>query len=239
MTKIVRKPLVTRLFAAAMVVASIAWPADEVAAQGMFDFLFGARRVPSPSPSAVPQAPSPVVPLAAAPQPSSAGSPAVAFCVRLCDGRYFPMQHQRATQAAELCHAFCPASKTKIFSGSEIGRAVAADGTRYAGLTNAFVYRRRVVADCTCNGKDAFGLATLTIDADPTLRPGDVVATKTMAQPAAATVGRRQREVGPRRRMSLRLVLEGERYAGAKRGDFSVVHLHVHLGHFGHAQVAQ
>jgi hypothetical protein len=177
--KIVRRPVVTRIFATAMVAVSIGWPADEVAAQGMFDFLFGARRVPTsaPSPSVTPQAVSPVSPSAvSAPQTSSAGSPVVAFCVRLCDGRFFPIQHQRATQAAELCNAFCPASKTKIFSGSEIGRAVAADGTRYAGLPNAFVYRRRVVADCTCNGKDAFGLAAVTIDADPTLRPGDIVA---------------------------------------------------------------
>ncbi|MGA2126492.1 MAG: hypothetical protein ABSG76_10100, partial [Xanthobacteraceae bacterium] len=30
----------------------------------------------------------------------------------------------------------------------------------------------------TCNGKDAFGLAPVDIAADPTLRPGDMVATE-------------------------------------------------------------
>jgi hypothetical protein len=36
-----------------------------------------------------------------------------------------------------------------------------------------------------------------------------------------------------------RLVLERERDAGAEGGDLSVLDLHVHLGHFGDAQIAQ
>jgi hypothetical protein len=35
-----------------------------------------------------------------------------------------------------------------------------------------------LVAGCTCNGRDA-GLARMDVTTDPTLRPGDVVATKT------------------------------------------------------------
>jgi hypothetical protein len=34
------------------------------------------------------------------------------------------------------------------------------------------------VPHCTCNGKDAFGLAKFDLTSDPTLRPGDIVATK-------------------------------------------------------------
>jgi hypothetical protein len=34
------------------------------------------------------------------------------------------------------------------------------------------------VPDCTCNGKDAFGLAPYDSKYDPTLRPGDIGATK-------------------------------------------------------------
>jgi hypothetical protein len=34
------------------------------------------------------------------------------------------------------------------------------------------------VDGCTCNGRDPFGLARMDAKADPTLRPGDVVATK-------------------------------------------------------------
>jgi hypothetical protein len=34
-----------------------------------------------------------------------------------------------------------------------------------------------VVANCTCNGRDGLGLARLNTSDDPTLRPGDIVAT--------------------------------------------------------------
>jgi hypothetical protein len=81
--------------------------------------------------------------------------------------------------AAESCNAFCPASQTKLYSGGSIDNAVAGDGTRYDDLDNAFVYRERIVDGCSCNGKTPFGLARVDVNADPTLRPGDVVATKT------------------------------------------------------------
>jgi hypothetical protein len=98
--------------------------------------------------------------------------------VRLCDGHFFPIQRTAATPA-ETCSSFCPASHTKVFSGSSIDRAVARDGGRYADLANAYAYRDRVVPGCTCNGKDAFGLARVQVADDPTLRPGDIVATET------------------------------------------------------------
>jgi hypothetical protein len=97
--------------------------------------------------------------------------------VRLCDGRHFPVQRHAGTTPAQLCAAFCPAAKTKVFSGSNIEYASASDGQRYSDLPSAFAYRTKVVADCTCNGKDAFGLAKIDVANDPTLRGGDVVAT--------------------------------------------------------------
>ena len=50
--------------------------------------------------------------------------------------------------------------------------------TRYAALPNAFVYRERLVGDCSCNGRTSYGLANLDAARDPTLRPGDIIATK-------------------------------------------------------------
>jgi hypothetical protein len=79
--------------------------------------------------------------------------------------------------AVETCRSLCPAAKTMVFSGSKIDWAVASNGARYADLDNAFVYRKKVVENCTCNGKDAFGLVRLSATDDPTLRPGDIVAT--------------------------------------------------------------
>ena len=40
---------------------------------------------------------------------------------------------------------------------------------------NAFVYRQKIVPGCTCNGRDTFGLAPISIANDPTLRQGDIV----------------------------------------------------------------
>jgi hypothetical protein len=100
----------------------------------------------------------------------------VAYCVRLCDGRYFPIQRQSGVEPGQICSAFCPAAKTKIYSGDAIEHAVADDGKRYSKLDTAFVYRQKVVDGCSCNGKDAFGLARLEVSKDPTLRAGDIVA---------------------------------------------------------------
>ncbi len=113
------------------------------------------------------------------PYPDEDRGGSLAFCVRLCDGRYFPVQKTNGPATPiELCRALCPASATRVFEGGEIDTAASTDGTRYANLPNAFVYRKQIVSNCTCNGKDAFGLARINVEDDPTLRPGDIVATR-------------------------------------------------------------
>jgi hypothetical protein len=119
--------------------------------------------------------------------------PAVSYCVRLCDGRYFPMQRHGGATPIEMCNAFCPAAKVKVFAGTVIEQAVANDGTHYADLPTAYSYRKSVAANCTCNGKDAFGLAQVEVKADPTLRPGDVVATVHGLVAYQGSAGGRQR----------------------------------------------
>jgi hypothetical protein len=147
------------------------------AAEGIFERIFGGLRhaVEGPSRSSAfadPLSnPSP-------PQRRADAGPAKAFCVRTCDGHFFPLQARHGFSAAEACHSFCPGSETRLYSGSNIDYAVAPDGSRYADLDNAFVYRKQLVASCTCNGHDQFGLAHIDVTNDPTLRPGDVVATK-------------------------------------------------------------
>jgi hypothetical protein len=141
----------------------------------------------------------PTVPMQAprygAPNTPSIGGSAgrsVAYCVRLCDGRYFPMQRHANATTIQLCNAFCPAAKTQVFSGSQIDQAVANNGTRYAKLENAFVYREKIVPGCTCNGKDAFGLAKIDAAHDPTLRPGDIVASGDNQKAALLAAANRQ-----------------------------------------------
>jgi len=104
--------------------------------------------------------------------------PARGFCVRTCDGHFFPVQARPGMSAADACRSFCPASETKVYSGSNIDYATTTDGSRYADLPNAFAYRKQLVSGCTCNGRTAFGLAQVDVAADTTLKPGDVVATK-------------------------------------------------------------
>ena len=147
--------------------------AGEASAQSLFDFFRGPPREAPPQVAMVDPTAAPATP--ARPAPTGGGS--TVYCVRLCDGRFFPIQSHNTSTATQLCSAMCPAAQTKIFSGSEIGRATARDGTRYSSLENAFLFRTRLVSSCTCNGKSSLGVASVDIKADPTLRAGDVVAT--------------------------------------------------------------
>jgi Protein of unknown function (DUF2865) len=104
--------------------------------------------------------------------------PAVGYCVRSCDGHYFPVNAQPGLSAAEACRSFCPAARTQVYSGGSIDTAIAPNGGRYADLANAYLYRKQAVAGCSCNGRDTFGLARIDAKSDPTLRPGDIVATE-------------------------------------------------------------
>ena len=179
----------TATFVAGMLMAASVLISPDAARseEGFFDFLFGgSRRWEPPSHSYEhPPAPAPL-PGRIAPAPlgresiSEGGGTTghgVAFCVRLCDGHHFPMENMVKGTPGETCRAICPYSKTKVFFGGEIGAAVAHDGQHYANLDTAFVYRKQLVTNCTCNGKDAFGLAPFDVRNDPTLRPGDIVST--------------------------------------------------------------
>src|SRR5271170_4267644 len=211
------------VYAAALCVAASLAAPGPARAQGFFDFLLG-------GPQQAPPQPTPANPNAAPSAGIGRVSPAplgresvheggestghsVAFCVRLCDGQHFPLERLANATPAETCHAICPSSATKVYVGAEIAAAVSNDGTHYSELNTAFLYRKRLVANCTCNGKDPFGLTTLDVNNDPTLRPGDIVSTKdgfvafsgksgqaapfTPVNPAAVTGSARQQPAQP------------------------------------------
>ena len=108
----------------------------------------------------------------------SGGGGGQAWCVRTCDGRYFPISGSDDQSRLASCSSFCPASETKVVYGSNIDNAATESGKAYSDLSNAFRYRNELVAGCTCNGKDPVGLVTVPIDNDPTLRKGDLVVGK-------------------------------------------------------------
>ena len=99
-----------------------------------------------------------------------------AFCVRTCDGRHFPISGSDSKSRTESCSSLCPAAETKVVYGSSIDNASTENGKAYSDLPNAFRYRNEIVSGCTCNGKDAMGLAQVKIENDTTLRKGDIVA---------------------------------------------------------------
>ena len=165
---------------AAILLASALLTPREVSAESLFDMFFGGlqkqqqRHTPlqanffaDPFQQNQPPAPAPR-------QVASGGGPA--FCVRSCDGKYFPLTRSNASPI-QMCQAFCPASPTKVFYGSNIDSATSASGEHYADSENAFAYRKALRADCTCNGRDAAGLAPVDLMLDASLRAGDVIAT--------------------------------------------------------------
>ena len=123
------------------------------------------------------------------------GGGSQAYCVRTCDGRYFPLPASDNASRATACNSFCPASETKVFSGSSIDNATAENGKSYSELPNAFRYRNELVSGCTCNGKDQIGLAPVKIENDPTLRKGDIVAGENGLLVAGRSADRRGAEL--------------------------------------------
>jgi hypothetical protein len=158
---------------------SLALSPHPAAAEGLFDFLFGGLTRQQERPAQQPQSggfdPFGTNSQTTQPRPAVASS-GPAFCVRSCDGRYFPLMRGLASPV-QMCQAFCPASPTKVYFGSSIDGATAASGERYADSENAFAFRKALRADCTCNGRDPAGLAPIDLALDNSLRPGDVIAT--------------------------------------------------------------
>ena len=167
------------LVAAAVLAGSVAVAPRTASAEGLFDFLFSGA--PKQQRQAPPQANFFADPFGLNPQPAPpprqvASGSGPAFCVRSCDGKYFPLMRSNASPV-QMCQAFCPASVTKVFFGSTIEGASSSTGERYADSENAFAYRKALRADCTCNGRDPAGLAPVDLTLDSSLRSGDVIAT--------------------------------------------------------------
>src|SRR5262249_7414874 len=123
---------------------------QEARAQGFFFNLFGSF-------GARPSSPPVTLPFGGD-RPRPAARPRMAYgggqtwCVRSCDGRYFPIAGPDDQSKAQSCNNFCPASKTELVYGSDIDHAATSAGKPYSELPNAFRYRNETVAGCTCNG---------------------------------------------------------------------------------------
>ncbi len=173
MTKTMRKLVGGAAATIALAVLSVS-VAPSAHAQDFFSELFGGFRMRPPPEIRVPFPRDDVPRYEPRARISYGGG--TAYCVRGCDGRYFPAQGTDAESKAQSCKSFCPASETSLVYGSEIDDATTESGKSYSDLPNAFRYRNEMVAGCTCNGKDPVGLAQVKVENDPTLRKGDIVA---------------------------------------------------------------
>jgi hypothetical protein len=165
--------------AVAVALAGIVAAPQMACAENLFDFLFGGLQTGLEKAARAGLFADPSAANSQAVAPSrqlAAGGSGPAFCVRSCDGKYFPIVRSNATPV-QICQAFCPASPTKVFYGSSIDSAASASGERYSDSANAYAYRKALRADCTCNGRDPAGLAPIDLTMDSSLRRGDMIAT--------------------------------------------------------------
>jgi hypothetical protein len=107
-----------------------------------------------------------------------------AYCVRTCDGFFFPAgpalsgDGRRAQQMT--CNSLCPGAEVALYtiaSQGSIEDAVGPRGQTYSALRTAFRFRQSVDRTCSCQSVATNGLARLPITHDFTLRAGDVVVT--------------------------------------------------------------
>ncbi|KAB2944139.1 MAG: DUF2865 domain-containing protein [Hyphomicrobium sp.] len=79
------------------------------------------------------------------------------LCVRTCDGFYFPISdnvgRERLYQDARTCTARCDGEAQLYYyplNGGGVETMVDMGGRPYAQMPNAFLYRKTLVAGCTC-----------------------------------------------------------------------------------------
>lgn len=165
-------------------VGSLLWVAPAAAENPFIAFLRGDwLRAPSRAPVMSYAPPLDGLSITVTPRSGGGGGGGVVYCVRTCDGRYFPLSGASSTgeTTAERCANFCPAAQTRVFTSHDrdagIDAAYAKDGSSYSSLPNAYVYRTSLDPSCRCNTASTMGVAPIDIMDDPTLKPGDMVVT--------------------------------------------------------------
>lgn len=144
-----------------------------------------------------------------APAPASPARSAVVLCVRHCDGAYYPLAADIASDRLgdmdRICQAQCPAAESSAYAGhdaDDVAGALASDGTRYTDLAAAFQFRKGTSQACACRAPKQSWAETLAgAEAMLETHKGDVTVTPAlaaaMAQPAPAPTAGRQGPAKP------------------------------------------
>lgn len=173
--------------------------------EGLLDFLFGPDPDPAPRQAAPQRGPRESTPgrrakaqkapvgeirFAKPHEGVSGGSSTVlssgpttgGFCVRTCDGYFFPLIKSTRATRQQSCELACPSAPMEIYDGSTIESARNAKGQRYSALPVAFAFRDRATTKCVCNDpQSSQAFFERTARNDPTLKSGDVVVEQTGA----------------------------------------------------------
>jgi hypothetical protein len=161
-------------------------PLDSLAQGDFFDFLFGPSQPYYGYPSRPswrvmrPRARMPRRPVRYAdPEPLRADTDSMSgggYCVRACDGYYFPLIRSSVISGQQSCQFACPATRVQLYEGPSIEEARNAKGERYTALSTAFSFREKLTPGCSCNepaeSHDYYVRLSLK---DPTLRTSDIV----------------------------------------------------------------
>ena len=115
----------------------------------------------------------------------ASGLPRRSYCVRLCDGYYFPVAPVASdgdlNAHESLCAGICPGAPTRLFvmpGGSErIEEATSRDGRKYSALPVAFRHTGTTDNTCTCRPGNIAHTKIVSVMKDFTLRQGDMVMT--------------------------------------------------------------
>lgn len=98
------------------------------------------------------------------------------FCVRSCDGYFFPMPGVGKGNQQSMCEMACPSATVDVYRGGSIETSRNARGQSYSSLMNAFSFRSKVTEKCGCNTAETSQAHALkSLRQDPTLRNGDIV----------------------------------------------------------------
>ena len=165
-------------------------PFDVLAQGEFFDFLFGPDQPPAFSSHRSwrvmrarprqPRRPPKTSVHYAKPEPAGAADTdsmsGGGYCVRACDGYYFPLIKLSRISGQHSCELACPSAQVQLYEGASIEQAHNAKGQRYSALPAAFSFRDKLTAGCACNDPAAshdyyLGLSRR----DPTLQTGDIL----------------------------------------------------------------
>lgn len=98
------------------------------------------------------------------------------FCVRTCDGYFFPLIKSAQQTKQASCEYACPSAPVAYYHGASIESARNLKGEKYTALPTAFKFRERVSQGCACHPPEESQQHSLKIVGnDPTAHSGDIV----------------------------------------------------------------